>query len=659
MRATDRWAIEERGRPVAGADGARGDGPRRARAARSRRRGRSRSSAARATTAATGSSPRGCCARRAATSACCSPVAPTELQGDAAANLRARCRATAEPFAPERLDGAARDRRRAARHGLRRRSRASRPRPRSRRSTPRTRRSSPPTCPAASTPRPARSAARRCTRRATATFAAAKPGPVDRARARSTRARCASSTSASPRARPASPAPGSIGERVLALIPRRDARGDEVQLAATSSSRAARAGSPARRASPRAAAMRAGAGYVTALVPASLQPIFAIKLLEVMTRALPDDDGAHTRRTAPTRSSRRPRARRRARRSARGSAASDEAQEFAREVARRAPVPLVLDADGLNAHAGRAGASCAARDAPTVLTPHAGELGRLLGSSATRSRRSRLRHAREAARARAARSSCSRATTRSSRAPDGRAVVNPRRAPALATAGTGDVLGGVIGALLAKGMEPFAAAAAGVRLHAGAPGGRRRRGASGPRRRHRRRRGRGAARGTRGSPDDGSARSHGSTSAPSRPTRRGCGASCGGAELCAVVKADGYGHGAVPAARAALAGGATLARRGRGARGARAARRGDRGRAGPRAWARSRPASSTWRSPRARTSSPGARSFVDAVAARGWRRRVHVKLDTGMGRLGTRDPGRRCGSRRRPRRRRAWTSSAR
>ena len=53
-------------------------------------------------------------------------------------------------------------------------------------------------------------------------------------------------------------------------------------------------------------------------------------------------------------------------------------------------------------------------------------------------------------------------------APDGLAAVNGLGAPALATAGTGDVLSGVIGALLAKGLDPFAAACAGVRRHAAA-----------------------------------------------------------------------------------------------------------------------------------------------------------------------------------------------
>ena len=80
---------------------------------------------------------------------------------------------------------------------------------------------------------------------------------------------------------------------------------------------------------------------------------------------------------------------------------------------------------------------------------------------------SRLRHAREAAQ-RAQAIVVLKGDDTIVAAPDGRAVVNPLSAPMLATAGTGDVLGGVIAALLAKGMEPFAAAAAGVRLHAAA-----------------------------------------------------------------------------------------------------------------------------------------------------------------------------------------------
>ena len=79
-----------------------------------------------------------------------------------------------------------------------------------------------------------------------------------------------------------------------------------------------------------------------------------------------------------------------------GWGAATAPSQFARELAREAKVALVLDADGLNAHAGRLG-ELAARTAPTVLTPHAGELGRLLEVGSEEIERERLRHVRAAA----------------------------------------------------------------------------------------------------------------------------------------------------------------------------------------------------------------------------------------------------------------------
>ncbi len=211
------------------------------------------------------------------------------------------------------------------------------------------------------------------------------------------------------------------------------------------------------------AAMRAGAGYVTACVPASLQAILATAgPPELMTRGLPDEDGGLTvdgvRDVLDA--------------SRRGGALalgpglgrSDGAVQFARELAHEARVALTLDADGLNAHAGRL-SELAARTSPTVLTPHAGELGRLLEVSSEEIERERLRHVRAAAeQARAVVVLKGDDTLIAD--PSGRVAVNPGGSPALATAGTGDVLTGVIASLLAAGLDPFTAAAAGVALHA-------------------------------------------------------------------------------------------------------------------------------------------------------------------------------------------------
>jgi hydroxyethylthiazole kinase-like uncharacterized protein yjeF len=149
-----------------------------------------------------------------------------------------------------------------------------------------------------------------------------------------------------------------------------------------------------------------------------------------------------------------------------GMGRNDGAVAFARQLTREANVALVLDADGLNAHAGRL-TELAARSAPTVLTPHAGELGRLLEVDSEKIGRERLRHACAAAELAGAVVVLKGDDTLVSD-PAGRVAVSPGGSPALATAGTGDVLTGVIAALLAQGLDAFTAAAAGVWLHAAA-----------------------------------------------------------------------------------------------------------------------------------------------------------------------------------------------
>jgi NAD(P)H-hydrate epimerase len=218
--------------------------------------------------------------------------------------------------------------------------------------------------------------------------------------------------------------------------------------------------------------MRAGAGYVTACVPASLEAEVATRgPVELMTRGLPDDDGVLT--TAGLEAVVAASARGGALALGPGLGSAERARAFARELAQHAQVPLVIDADGLNAHASSGGGvqgkhspleELARRGAPTVLTPHAGELARLLDCSREDVERERLRHAREAARlARAV--VVLKGDDSLVADPDGRVAVSPGASPALATAGTGDVLCGVIAALLAQGLDAFLAATAGVWLH--------------------------------------------------------------------------------------------------------------------------------------------------------------------------------------------------
>jgi NAD(P)H-hydrate epimerase len=142
---------------------------------------------------------------------------------------------------------------------------------------------------------------------------------------------------------------------------------------------------------------------------------------------------------------------------------SDAAGEFARRAAAAVEVPLLIDADGLNAHAERL-ESLAGRQAPTVLTPHAAELGRLLGIESTEVERRRLAHAREAAE-RSGAVVLLKGDDTLVAVPGGPVAVSPGGTPALATAGTGDVLSGLIAALLAKGLGAFEAAALGALAH--------------------------------------------------------------------------------------------------------------------------------------------------------------------------------------------------
>ncbi|MCZ7527541.1 MAG: NAD(P)H-hydrate dehydratase [Acidimicrobiia bacterium] len=133
-------------------------------------------------------------------------------------------------------------------------------------------------------------------------------------------------------------------------------------------------------------------------------------------------------------------------------------------LAAQAPVPLVLDADGLNALEGdlaplrvrRAGLSEA-----TVLTPHGGEYARLTGRPVGDDRLAATRRLADDSESVVLLKGPGTVVAE----PGGRAVVNPTGGPWLATAGTGDVLAGILGAFLARGLPAFEAAAAAAWVH--------------------------------------------------------------------------------------------------------------------------------------------------------------------------------------------------
>ena len=211
-------------------------------------------------------------------------------------------------------------------------------------------------------------------------------------------------------------------------------------------------------------ALRGGAGLVTVLCPASLEPVIVSALPEAMTGGMPERDGALdpvagkelVRRLADFDAA------------VLGPGLGTAAGTFAavEEVVGQSRIPIVLDADGLNAFAGRP-QSIADRAGVTVMTPHPGEAGRLLGRSAKGVQADRLAAARELARI----ARCCvllKGEASLTATPDERVVVNSTGTPLLATAGSGDVLSGLIAALLGAGLPAAAAAAAGAWLHGAA-----------------------------------------------------------------------------------------------------------------------------------------------------------------------------------------------
>jgi NAD(P)H-hydrate epimerase len=263
-----------------------------------------------------------------------------------------------------------------------------------------------------------------------------------------------------PAGAPAAPAGGTIEPGVLALLPRRGPRSTKFSSGQVAIAGASRGLTGAVRMSS-LAAIRAGAGYATVAVPADLEAVFEAGEPEVMSVGCPGGDGCLAPASAKA-----------VLRTFEGAAAGvlgpgmgrdPGSIELAREVVGGIEAPLVIDADGLNAFAGHLG-PLAAREAATVLTPHAGELGRLLGRDSEEIAAHRLACAREAAAQTGAVVVLKGDDTIVS---DGeRVAVNAISAPGLATAGSGDVLSGITAAMLARGLEPFAAACAAVLAHA-------------------------------------------------------------------------------------------------------------------------------------------------------------------------------------------------
>ena len=209
-------------------------------------------------------------------------------------------------------------------------------------------------------------------------------------------------------------------------------------------------------------ALRSGAGLVTVASPRSLNDVLEAKLLEAMTFPVPETESRALSKEALT-----PLLTFAADKTAiaigPGLGTHPETQTLVHELLASVSRPIVLDADGINAVAGHRELLGRAQ-APLVLTPHPGEMARLLGCSTTDVQRDRLGVAARLAQEKKICVVLKGAGTVIA-GPDGRLAVNSTGNPGMATAGTGDVLTGMLTGLLAQGLPPWEAACAGVFLH--------------------------------------------------------------------------------------------------------------------------------------------------------------------------------------------------
>ena len=213
------------------------------------------------------------------------------------------------------------------------------------------------------------------------------------------------------------------------------------------------------------AAMRSGAGLVTVATPESQQPIVAGLVLEPMTEPLPE-----TARRTIARAALEPIMNLARERDALalgpGLGLEPETVEVARTLVRDVPRPMAIDADALTALAGHVEILRAAA-AARCLTPHPGEMARLVGATTKDVQDDRIAVTRDLA-MRAQVHVVLKGATSVIAAPDGLVMLNPTGNPGMASGGTGDVLTGILGAFLARGLPPDVALPCAVYLHGAA-----------------------------------------------------------------------------------------------------------------------------------------------------------------------------------------------
>jgi len=211
-------------------------------------------------------------------------------------------------------------------------------------------------------------------------------------------------------------------------------------------------------------ALRSGAGLVTVATPASCLPIVASMAADYMTEPLADSDAGTVRGDAVDRVLELaqdviacgP-----------GLGRTAGARDFVRRLLDRATVPLVLDADALTVLADDPGRLMGSEERDVVITPHPGEMARLIGSSVEEVQAHRIEVATDFATTHRVYVVLKGHRTIVA-TPEGRVFINPTGNPGMATGGTGDVLTGVIAAWLAQLLDAEAACRLAVFLHGAA-----------------------------------------------------------------------------------------------------------------------------------------------------------------------------------------------
>jgi ADP-dependent NAD(P)H-hydrate dehydratase / NAD(P)H-hydrate epimerase len=200
-------------------------------------------------------------------------------------------------------------------------------------------------------------------------------------------------------------------------------------------------------------ALRSGAGLVTVFLPESLQHDVVGKVPELMTESLPETDEGTADQSGVARVLE-ALALADALAVGPGMTVNPSTQGLIRDLVRRSPVPIVLDADGLNAFAGQSGTMRNENGQPVIITPHPGEMARLLGTSISEVQKDRLRTARDFAASRGCYVVLKGAQTVAS-APAGDTFVNSTGNPGMATGGSGDILTGIVGCFVAVWKRRF------------------------------------------------------------------------------------------------------------------------------------------------------------------------------------------------------------